>query len=100
MPQTSFLCGFANAVKRSSPIFRTIQKESVLAIIVFVYLLNSVIYFRGYFLIHLALAALFAAAEYMVFRKTKKIVNSVDLSDVPDDEPFLRIALTDTEYDL
>ena len=62
--------------------------ESVLAIIVFVYLLNSVIYFRGYFLIHLALAALFAAAEYMVFRKTKKIVNSVDLSDVPDDEPF------------
>jgi len=67
---------------------RRFYLESVLAIIIFVYLLNSVIYFRGYFLFHIALAAIFFVAEYVVVRKTDKIDNSIDLSDVTDDDPF------------
>lgn len=75
--------------------FRSLRKwiylETVLGILVFVFLLSSILYFPGGTLLYIAVAVAFAALTFSVSRKTRKLVSRSELTDIPDAERFEKL---------
>lgn len=77
-----------NFSRRFKQLRKWFYLETILGILVFVYALDAIMYFPGYFLFYIALAAGAAIMEYFFVRKTQKAFDISECIEFPGDNEF------------
>ncbi|MBR6476327.1 MAG: metallophosphoesterase family protein, partial [Lachnospiraceae bacterium] len=70
---------------------RWIYLETVLGILVFVFLLSSILYFPQGTLLYIAVTVVLVALAVTLIMKTRRMVSESGLTDIPDDERFEKL---------
>ena len=70
---------------------RWIYLETVLGILVFVFLLSSILYFPQGTLLYIAVTVVLAALAFLLIMKTRRMVSESGLTNIPDDERFEKL---------
>ena len=70
---------------------RWIYLETVLGILVFVFLLSSILYVPKGTLLYIAVTVALATLTFPVIKKTRRMVSESGLTDIPDDERFEKL---------
>ena len=80
-----------NFEKHFGSLRRWIYLETVLGILVFVFLLSSILYFPGSTLLYISVAVVLSASAFPVIRKVRKLVRESEFTDVPSDDTFEKL---------